>query len=92
MRFSEVKDTYAGIAEDIEKLKTANRLIAWKHPETEEWVLHSKQDEFGLQVDEDVRTAWLKQPVSTVLLCKVKTIALLSKVLLQCSCHWLSLL
>ena len=35
VHLSEVKDTYKGIMEDIDKLRAANRILAWKHHDTE---------------------------------------------------------
>lgn len=60
----DIKDAYKGIIEDVEKLKRANKITAWKHYETEEYVLYPKDAKLQINVDADLVAEWLKQPVS----------------------------
>lgn len=67
VHFGDIKDTYRGIAEDVEKLRANGKVIAWKHHETEEWVLFPKDDPPRIAVDADLAAEWLRQPVRPAL-------------------------
>ncbi|KAK9809678.1 hypothetical protein WJX73_004019 [Symbiochloris irregularis] len=60
----EIQDSYENAERDVEKLKAAGLIIAWKHWETEKWIMYPKaRTSSEAVVDDDVVAEWLKQPI-----------------------------
>lgn len=68
VHLKEIQDSYENAEKDVERLKAAGKIIAWKHWETEKWIMYPKaRGSSDPVVDEDVVAEWLKQPVRAVL-------------------------